>query len=340
MAVKQVPGAGKPEELSDEEKRAIVQERTDRPVQPVFAIVPFEKGQEVTLADLKKATQVSIPNANIAVRSLNKQHVEALMVAYQKGEKLPPLELLNTTHGIVIIAGNHRNQAMRDAIAQQMGYEDEDTLRRDAKENVPVFLERLAHYPINWLPARNIQSLYDLEDLNDRIFLNNLTHGLPPSGENRSRYAIYLIARAHRRGQKMTQQEAADIVHVSRVAVARQVMRDTAKAEGTTVEAKAAARKQILPADYEAEEEAQDAMEAAESQLKGKEKSVDVLLDATLSLFRAMQTINAEAAKSNTTPDELTSYLADIAGKKLTGFAIDSYAFECLTQAIVTTFKK
>lgn len=339
MATKNVPQSAHADEveLSDEEKRAMVQERTERPVLPVFAIKPFAKGQTVTLFELKRATQVSIPNANIAVRSLNKQHVEALKVAYQKGEKLPPLELLNTTHGVVIIAGNHRSQAMRDAIAEQMGYETESEM---PKEVLPEFIERLKQTLVNYVPVKNVQDLKDFEDLNDRIFLNNLTHGLPPSGENRSRFAIYLIARAQRRGEKLTQQQAADIVHVSRVAVARQVMRDTAKAEGTTVEAKAAARKQILPADYEAEQEAEDAMAIAEEQIESRKKSIDPLLDATLSLFKAMQTVNNEALKGNITPDELTSYLADIAGKHLTGFAIDSYAFECLTQAIVTTFKK
>lgn len=326
------------QELTAEEKRAKVQEKTERPVLPVFAIEPFAKGQKVTLFELKRATQVAIPNANIAVRALNKQHVEALMVAYQKNEKIPPLELLNTTHGIVIIAGNHRAQAMRDAIAQQMGYNNESELS-SVKESLPEFIERLKHTHVPYVPA-NTDKLKDLEDLNDRIFLNNLTHGLPPSGENRSRYAIYLIARAQRRGEKLTQQQAADIVHVSRVAVARQVMRDTAKAEGTTVEAKAAARKQILPADYVAEEEAQDAMEIAEEQIESRKKSIDPLLDATLTLFRAMQTVNNEVTKGKLTPDELTSYMADIAGTKLTGFKIDGYAFECLTQAIATMFKK
>lgn len=340
MAVNKEKENMEQEELTAEEKRSKVQARTDREVQPVFQIKPFAKGQQVTLFDLKKATQVSIPNANIAVRSLNKQHVEALKIAYQraaeeKGEKLPPLELLNTTHGVVIIAGNHRNQAMRDIVAENLGYVDkngalciESELPKDA---LPEFNEALKHTLVNYVPAKNVQSLVDLEDLNDRIFLNNLTHGLPPSGENRSRYAIYMIARAERRGEKLTQQQAADIVHVSRVAVARQIMRD----KGTV----GITKRSILPADYEAEPEAQDVMEIVKEEIDDKKKVADPLQDASLALFRSLKSIKAEMDKGIKRED-LPDYWDDILGTKLSGFKIDAFAFESILTAIDCLFPK
>lgn len=300
----------------------VTEAKAQAALMPVFELRPFAKGQMVSLAMLKKLTEVPVPNGYMGIRQLNKGHVEALKIAYQQGEKLPPLILANTTHGVVLVAGYHRVQAMRDALLETLPSNDDGEVD---KEQYKALLEKTF---VTYVPAK----ASSFGDIVRQAFLDNLTHGLPPTSENRSRFALYLIAEAEKNGGKMTQQEAADIVHVSRVAIARMIMRD----KGTV----GITKRQILPADYVAEPEAQEVMEFAEQEAIDKKKQIDPLQDATLALFRAMQIVHGEMGKGNITPDELTSYFQDVAGKKLTGFTIDSYTFECLTQAIALMFKK
>ena len=86
--------------------------------------------------------------------------------------------------------------------------------------------------------------------------------------------------------------------------------------------------------------EATPLMQEIEQEAQDKKKQADPLQDASLAVFRNLRALHTEMTTNSISMDELTDYLADIAGTKLTGFNIDRYAFECITQAIVTLFKE
>ncbi len=200
-------------------------EKPAKPVKPEFALFNLEdedghyiRNGQFTLAELVHIDKVPVKNAQLAMRDIDKQHVEHLEIAYAQGATIPPIQISMSTWGPVIVAGYHRERAMLNRLQEQM-FGDLSSMSKEDKE---AFSKRLAATTIDVEVVNGLTS----DTIADYAFRDNLTHGRNVSDKYRSRYAVMLIQEAKAKGIELSLAQAGDMVGVSKQAVFYQLRRD------------------------------------------------------------------------------------------------------------------
>lgn len=247
----------------------------------VFEFLPSPKTTRVKLSGLISLDDTPLKYAKAALRDLNKEHVAHLAQAYEANESVPPIKVVNTSWGWVIIGGYHRRAALEGLIKAKFA---DPTTGKVSEAEVDAYHEARAGFMVP------VQSL-DIRNGSDAImaaYVDNMSSGLPVADSNRSRFAIYLLQDAKERGVKMTVTEAAHIARVSRVAVQRQMARDAGR-EG---------KNRRMPADVvttpEDLKDVQEYIEQAEAKQPDRlNRSARSLLNMCLNVYDESQDIDA-----------------------------------------------
>jgi ParB-like chromosome segregation protein Spo0J len=141
----------------------------------------------VKLSDLHKLEDVGIPDADLARRGIDREHVQSLAQSDQTS--WPPILITSTDAGYVVIDGYHR----WEAITQKKLDEIRATCKTFKSE----------------------------KDVIEACFQANLKHGLPLSQANRSNYAYWL----HKSYPKLTQKEIAERAQIKQSTVSKAIAR-------------------------------------------------------------------------------------------------------------------
>lgn len=187
---------------------------------PKFAILPLPADTKVMLSDLKALDEFDgIRNAKTALRSINPANVESLRFAYARNAaSVPKLKLFNSTQGIGIIAGHHRQAAMLKGLRMQC----EDNTGKLTEEGKKKYLALVANTPVNFEPINGLTAA----QIRDMAFMDNIDHGLGVSQDSRSRYVLTLQSEAIEDGRKFNMLRTCERIGVSRQAVDQMKKRD------------------------------------------------------------------------------------------------------------------
>lgn len=293
-----------------------------KPTKPDFAFIDVpatieRNGQmkytTTMLGSLLALDKTPVVDAKVGLRELKREHVEHLSLAYQNGADIPPVKVAFSTWGPVLLGGYHRQAAMRDTIQMTM-FGDLSPMTEDEKK---AFSERVAQFPIivEIVPGMTMGQAVDF------AYRDNLDSGLPIADKNRSRYAIYLIARAEEQGIKLSLEKAGAMAGVSRIAVFRQMQRD----KGIVPKS----RKDKMPADLLTD--ADDKLDLEQYfQAVDSQAPVDRLNKATKTLISAMLAVYDEVQDI----DQLSKYFSEIAENVSVDAATFNAAIECVAGAL------
>lgn len=190
--------------LNEQAQEQAQEQEAKKQVKPAFAFMPPDTSiTSVALTSLVSLTKVPVKNARHAIRDLSHDHVEHLKLSFLDGATFPPLLVVNSTWGYVVIDGMHRREAITQAIKEQ------------GKVSTDV--------SVTWFNSTNER------DILKECFIANKTNGLAWSEKNRSRYAIFLLNDAQEHGEKLGLRQAARIVDVSPAAISQMLKRDREK---------------------------------------------------------------------------------------------------------------
>jgi hypothetical protein len=192
--------------LQEQQGKKVKKEKQEKKTEEKTPLVLMSgSGTEyVPMSSLVPLDSSSIPDARLAMRTVNRTHVENLMTVPQSD--LPPIEVQKSNEGLLVIDGYHRWAA----IAQKVRQDFEET--GESEENIVEALKNhmiLVHY-------NNYTSALDILKA---AFSANLAHGLPANTNSRSRYALFLMKVAEANGETLSLRKAAEMAHVSHVAV-------------------------------------------------------------------------------------------------------------------------
>jgi len=248
------------------------------PPRPEFRLYNIEPGTLVTLADLIGLDDTPIPDAATAMRKINKDNVTALEFAYESGSNVPPIEVVGSTWGVIILNGYHRREAMENLVKREFLTPD-GKLAKDGKEQFERQLTKtVVEYSAFFGQGGEDPTVDDA--LNYATFAN-LKNGLQVSTENRSRLAIWYQARMRAQGIDLSARKLAPMFGVSHVAISRQLARDLAKTHPEMLRGK-------LPADVVIPATDREDFNVAIVELKDKEAArIDPLEQAVKSLIKA-----------------------------------------------------
>ena len=236
------------------------------------------------LTSLIPLDTLPIENAKLAMRELNKQHVENLTAALNAGDVFPPLKVVATNYGVTPYDGNHRWAAYEIFLKQRVGETTPDKLQAE-RENmmIPVVFDNSITNDIQLLNAS---------------FSANLAHGLPATPTSRARYGLWLVELAKSRGEKLSLRQAAAQAKVSHVALIH--MRDNlAKKDARMVDAFA---DEVGPAQLPDEE-----TEAAQKQATKHDKAMMAIVKAV----KAANELREAFPDYNDLNDFLTGYAGE-----------------------------
>ncbi len=269
--------------------------KAEKPVKPEFHLVNLTptidgKYHKMHLASLIHLDDkdAAIPDGEKGMRVINPDNVSSLQLAYEHGDDVPPIKIAMSTHGPIILCGYHREKALLWALAEQFLDENgkiPDDKKVQYKKNVAdtvILVE-----PINGLNVR---------ELAEFAYFDNLKNGLSVAATNRSRFAIFLLERAKRDGVKLTVTAAAEIARCSRVAVQRQLARDSGRET----------YKGSLPADIVTD--SQELSELDHFSVVEEAKKVDPLLKASQQLLNGVFNVYDIVQSSN----DIADYLVDV----------------------------
>ena len=177
--------------------------KAEKPAPPEFKIL-YSEARSCTLAQLVALDAAGVPSGKYAMREINKEHVEHLRIAYDQGQKLPPLGVVFTSLGFVVYDGYHRWNALTDGV--KLACQDEDGNLDNNK-----YQAALATFPVDIAVKNNLTP----RTLIRAAFEANYTNGLPVSNGARTRYAIWLFEDAREHGEKLSKGQAASLAQVS-----------------------------------------------------------------------------------------------------------------------------
>lgn len=287
------------------------------PQRPKFELFNIEPGTPVTLAELIALDATPIPNAGMAMRKINKDNVESLMFAYESGSDVPPIEIVGSTWGMIVLNGYHRQDAMEELVKREFLTPD-GKLAPDGKEQ---YERALTQFVIEYKPYHGQNGYAPTEEdiLNYATFAN-LKNGLQVSKENRSRLALWYQERERAAGRDISYRKLAPMFGVSFVAISRQAARDLAKAHPEL------AHKGRLPADVVVSELDRAEIQGAMAELAEKEASkADPLETACKQLVKTCAFIYNQVDSA----DDFTLYLQDFIKT-----SDDFYATQFVTAAL------
>jgi DNA-binding MarR family transcriptional regulator len=159
----------------------------------------------VRIADLHALDEVGFPDADLAKRKLNREHVATLKLSDEN--TWPPILITSTDQGYVVIDGYHREEAAKGKGRDEI----RATCRTYASE----------------------------KDVIEACFEANMKHGLNLAPENRSNYAYWL----HKTYPEMTQKEIAQRAHIRQSTVSIAIARREGTQEPTEEAQEEAIRK-------------------------------------------------------------------------------------------------
>jgi hypothetical protein len=166
-----------------------------------FTLIPSTDEKEVALSSLIDLEHTPVKNAKYAMREIKDEHTEHLYLAIKSGAVMPPLKVVASSLGNILLDGYHRRAAYTRIATEEKA--------DPSKVSVTV----------SFLPIEKDRQLMKA------AFEANRTNGLPLSNGSRSRYAIWLLELAKEDGEKLSLREAARIAQVSHVAVIKQLQR-------------------------------------------------------------------------------------------------------------------
>jgi hypothetical protein len=162
---------------------------------------------EVSIADLVPLDSMPIKGASYAMREINQNHLKNIRVSIDANEDMPPLTVVPTNLGVVVVDGYHRWAAYESYLKDTMG--DSDTPIESVRKEflVPVTVKH---------PETDLQVL-------QMAFEANLRHGLPATEGSRSRYGAWLFTEAEESGHPISVREAGRRALCSHVAVLKEM---------------------------------------------------------------------------------------------------------------------
>jgi len=196
----------------------------------------MKKTFSINIDELLSLEAAGIPNADLAKRELDMEHVD--MLVHSDPRTWLPIVVTRTSVGYVIIDGYHRVEAMRE--------KGVDKIKATCK------------------------AFRTVEEVIEAVFRANLAHGLPASVENRSNYAYWL----HITYPNLTQQEIAQRIGIRQstvsVAISRREAAQRREPEG---EKQPPSQTEEAPtAEEETREEGISILPEAKTAKKSKEK--------------------------------------------------------------------
>lgn len=226
------------------------------PPPPPFILFEADPTVEtVMLSELLPLDATPIPDAEYAMREINKKHLDRMYIAIQDGKVMPPLDVVHTSLGHVTLDGYHRwanyERYLRDTIEENSG----EPL--DASDVDKIMVEARKTFPV---PVREVTVHSDHEML-DLAFKANLSHGLASGDASRTRYALWILAIDRSRPNRIEKEdisvrEAARRADVSHVMVLKAMKR--------IAESKAKQAKKMI--DLMKDDEAVEAVEITEEE--------------------------------------------------------------------------
>jgi hypothetical protein len=194
-----------------------VTSKEDKPIAE-FSIrlaTPEEKNEDglvtVSLSSLISLVSVPIKYAYLAHRDLKPDHVENLKHAYIDGAQIPPIEVVLTSWGALVVSGNHRWAALEEMTKEVTEPDKLQQVRTTAGIEVKP-LDILNHVDI-------VKYAFDA----------NSTNGLSLDESCKSKHALFLIQEAKARGEKMSKRKAGRLAHVSHAAISKMAAKLAAK---------------------------------------------------------------------------------------------------------------
>jgi hypothetical protein len=185
----------------------------------------------VRLGALVSLADTNIPDAKEGMRSINKSHLESLLSA--RDEEIPPVGVQNSTIGFIVYDGYHRwLRAIKLATRQFVANNAKDLTEEEVRDFVEAGIEteEIKKYlsghqdSLNgYIDSRTIVVLgrhfNNDADLVLAAKMANLSHGLPASGTERCKLAVWFLKNAAERGEPLSLRAAAKKAGVSHVAV-------------------------------------------------------------------------------------------------------------------------
>lgn len=213
----------------------------------LYMTIPFSK--------LVSVESLDIPDADVGMRDINKKHVEHLTISYENGDDIPPVEIVASNKGYILVNGYHRQEALSRVLRNAC-----TTVASNGTEifNKEEYEKEFKTLTIETEVRNDIQ---DLETLINEAFQANVKNGLNMTDGQKGRYAIWLLKiRTERwkkgQGSKPTVTACANDARVSRVAVHRMLQRMQQKEKGKRIEDVVPDEKEVLQIETEMEDEA------------------------------------------------------------------------------------
>ena len=207
----------KPKKLTKAEQKQMEREEKERKEAEriaSFELLPFDGGSNpriVLLADLIPLDVTPIPNARLAMRELNQQHLEHMRIGYEQNPaNFPPIDVQQSTWGYIVVDGYHRWQIIVDELEKhlkKMGDHEYEANAEGLRGTVKVSV--------------NLLNITNPRDLVKAAFQANLNHGLPATDASRGRYGLWLMEVAKEEGHPISMRQAALMAGCSHVALSR-----------------------------------------------------------------------------------------------------------------------
>ena len=282
-------------------KKINATETTEQAPVNTFSFLPADLSVgSAPLSALVALDTTPIENARLAMRETNEQHIEHIKAAIAEGKKLPPLRVVNSTLGLVVLDGYHRWGAyemfLRETLESDPSYAQSVESLQAARQNffVPIMEENVVD---------------DIDALK-KAFAANLEHGLPASNASRSRYALWLLEQDRIYAKSLTDEARAAYAPMSIREASRQAqVSHVAVMKAAKKLLKQDKMKDTFGDDERAEADALEAEESAESKTADKQ---DKQMMAVVRAVKAIQELNAAYPDYNDMQSFMSAYTGQL----------------------------
>jgi hypothetical protein len=195
-------------------------------------LLPGEGRHEVSLAQLVHLDQVGIPNGASAMRGITDDNRDKILMEIETAAvenrpvNLPPLRVQPSSRGYIIWDGYHRKAAFEMYLMQVL--KEGGHLSGDRATDEALIVDQKQ----NFMVEVEDSSFSDTFELLDAAYCANFDHGLPASGDFRSKYAEWYFNMMKERGTPVTVRAAERKAKLKHPALLNWWKRQEEKAKG------------------------------------------------------------------------------------------------------------